>query len=182
MAEVGAAVGGEGEGDAVGIPGSAGAIELAGDDVATVAFGLLEGTGDVDVFAFGFDDGYGVGTDEEDVVGRAAHGGPFGDGEVAAFDGAGAEVVAQSGGVDLPAGLAELFIDELAGGGFVELNGGGGFSGGVGDAEERLSGLCGSGLLLLGEALFEGKFGLLFFDCDLFPEGLLVFGFAEFCL
>ena len=94
LAEEGAAIGGEGERDAVGIPRSAGAIELAGNDVAAVAFRLLQGTGDVDVFAFSLDDGYGVGTDEEDVVGWATAGGPFGDGEVATAGGAGAEVVA----------------------------------------------------------------------------------------
>ena len=78
--------------------------------------------------------------------------------------------------------MAELFIDELAGGGFVELEGGSGFGGRVGDAEERLFGLGGGSLLLLGKALLEGKFGLFFFDGDLFPEGLLAFGLTEFGL
>lgn len=171
--EVGAGVGGEDEGDEefVGVELGGGGVELDG---AGVALGLVDGGGDVAVAAFGFDDGDAAGAEEEGVIGGAGGGGPFGDGEVAAFGGAGAVGVAEGVGVGFPVGVLELGIDEGAGGGFIEIDGDGGVAAGVYEGEGLLAG-GGCGGDLEGLEGFElgcegGFFGLRGF-----------FGRAHFC-
>jgi hypothetical protein len=142
LAEPGAAVGGEDEGqaelaDIAPIP----VVELdvaGGLEAAAVALGLLEGRGDLEVLAFRFDRAEREQADEEDVVGRALCGGPFGDGHVLALLGAGSLREAQVLGIDGPAGLAELLVDQAAGRGFVEVDVGCRGGGGLDERRDRL--------------------------------------------
>lgn len=96
--------------------------------------GLLERRGDLRRLLLGLDDATGGGPDEQDVVGDAGAivlgpGGHLGDRAVLALLGAGAGGPAQRERVDLPAGVAQLGVDEHPGLVLVEvgrLRGGGG--------------------------------------------------------
>lgn len=87
-----------------------------------------------------------------------------------------AVAVAQFGGVCLPAGGAQLLVDQLAGVGFAQLQVPCGRAGGGGGALHALRGL-GGGLRLHGaHALIQGVAFALGLGGHLFPEGTLVFG------
>lgn len=59
---------------------------------------------------------------KQHVISRAAAGRPFGDGQMAVLLGPGPLAVAKLLAVGLPAGLAQLFVDQLAGGGLIQLD------------------------------------------------------------
>ena len=58
---------------------------------------------------------------EEHIIRRATARGPLGDGQVAMLVGASPQAVAQPLAVSLPARLAQLRINQLAGGGLVQV-------------------------------------------------------------
>jgi hypothetical protein len=128
LAQVRPAVGGEQEGDEVALPRSARRFEGRGDvEAAAVALGLLDRSGDVLPGALGLHHRQRRQAAEQDVVRRTVGGGPLGDGQVASFPGTGAEAVAELVAVGVPAGVAQLQVDQLAGLGLVEGHRRGGF-------------------------------------------------------
>lgn len=140
LAQVGPAVGGEGEGDTV-LP--TGAVVGGGEqglrgrfEASAVALGLLEVTGNVGVLALGLGRGQRHEPDEQAIVGGAALGGPLGDGKVLALFGAGARGETDALRVRDPSRLAQLLVDQLAGLRFIELDGRGGGIGGSDDLVE----------------------------------------------
>jgi hypothetical protein len=174
LAEVGAAVGGEEEGEDVLAPGAARGELVGGEGVAAaVALGLLEGGGDVLGLALGLDDSDRLEAAEQDVVGGAGRSGPFGDGEVFSLLRADAFAVGELDAVDLPTGQAELGVDEAAGGRFVEVEGVGG-AGGVFDDGGGVGGRCGGGGgLERGELLSEVGLGCGCLGGEVLPNGAL---------
>ena len=108
LAQEGAPIGGEKEGNAELPPPAAGGRQIAELEGAAVALRLLDGRGHVLALALGLHHGERRQTAEEHVVGGAAGGGPLGDGEVPALLRPGAAAVAQFFGVGLPACLAQL--------------------------------------------------------------------------
>ena len=81
LAQIRATVGREDEGQTVGVL-SAPVLRMqrclfTRSESTAVAFGLLQGAGDIGVLALGLDRSHRREADEEDVVGRAARGGPL---------------------------------------------------------------------------------------------------------
>ena len=151
----------------------------AWDETAAAASGLLQGGGHVGVLALGLDCAEGGEPDEEGVVGGAALGGPLRDGQVLALLRTRTGRVPEGCGVDRPPRLAQLAVDQLAGIGLIELNGGGG---GVARADERgdarLGLLCGMRLQRR-QLRGQGRLGVLRLLGQLLPESLLVLGRSE---
>ncbi len=183
LAQVGAAVGGEGEGDPV-FPGPAVVLfreqGLGGWlEASAVTFGLLEVTGDVGVLALGLGCGERREPDEQAIVGGAALGGPLGDGEVLALLGAGSRGVTDALRVRDPSCLAQLLVDQLAGLRLVELDGGRGLVCGPDDLVDGARGLGACLRLAILEALLERGPALLGLRGHLLPKCLLVGRGAE---
>ena len=121
LAKVGLAVRREGEGDPVLAPGAdlIGGI-LAADVTGIVLALVVDHGGDVLVRGFRLDDRHHLKVHKEDVVGEAPAadgriGRPFGNGHAAALLRARAFGIAQVFRVRLPADLAKLLIDQVAG-------------------------------------------------------------------
>ncbi len=89
-------------------------------ETARIALGLRNLAGDIDVFALGFDHGHRRESGKQHVIGGLlAGGGPFGDGFVPAFFGAGATRMGDDLRIGLPAGFSQLLVDQDAGQFFV---------------------------------------------------------------
>ena len=140
LAQIRPAVGREHKGNAVlGLVAPMAFVQqclAAGAKGAAVALGLLQGARYIDVLALGLHHGDGAQALKQHIVGRVAFAGPFGNRHMAATLGARAFAVAQGGGVGLPAGLAQLRVDDAAGLGLVELHLRGGAGGGLQIAAE----------------------------------------------
>lgn len=135
-----------------------------------VAPRLFERARNVRVEAFGFDDGDGGGSVEENVVGDAVFGGPLGDGASLSALGTRAARVGERRGIDLPADGAQGRVDERARLGLAEVElGSGNLRRGEGDG--GLGSALGSLRFELKEGLLEPLFVL---DREALPGGALL--------
>ena len=72
--------------------------------------------------SLGLHGGQGSEPHKQHVISRATASGPFGDGPMAVLLGSGPLAVAELLAVGFPAGLAQLFVDQLAGGDLIQLD------------------------------------------------------------
>ncbi|MFT3765751.1 MAG: hypothetical protein QM820_09570 [Minicystis sp.] len=179
LPEIGPAVGGEEEGDAEAAgPGARGEAGVRGEhEGLAVTVGLVfEDGGDVGAELLGLDDGDGFEAGEEDVVGAALLGGPLGDRLVLPLLRARAGGVRERRGVGLPAGGAELGVDDAPRVGLAERDGlagrGGALDGGLHRGGSLVRGARLHGGDLGGEAGFERGEIALALGLRLLGEGL----------
>ena len=151
LLQIGATVGREGEGSVEHPPRRLWVqMGVSGSDALRVPLGLRQDAHDVAVTALGLHHAHQCQTGEQSVVGRAARGRPFGDGQVAPFGRPRALGVAELAGVRFPTGSLELLVDDGPRRRLVEVDGG----------VRNLGGLLQLGELSRGRFLGEALGGL----------------------